>query len=295
MKVEMLHENTAERCLQKRFEDGGTFLYSASSERLKQLDVNGHIPKDVVQFYYALEGEFSYAFGPSYKLKLKEGKYFFFFNPNQEMRFQVAAEGEFKWVAVYIPIHELHELFIGPQTDIPFLQSLSTDKKIYEENEYSLDIAVALKSLFNLSVDANTSKLFVRAKILEVLALHFGKREADVEACPFLRDEDNLLKIKKAKELLLKRMMDPPSIAELAQEVNISEYKLKSGFKEIYGDTIFGYLLQYKLNHAKELLDQGDVKVNEVAYDLGYTNPSHFITAFKKKFGVTPKKYLQSL
>jgi len=35
-------------------------------------------------------------------------------------------------------------------------------------------------------------------------------------------------------------------------------------------------------------------QVNEVAFQTGYTNPSHFIAAFKKKFSVTPKKYLMS-
>ena len=37
-----------------------------------------------------------------------------------------------------------------------------------------------------------------------------------------------------------------------------------------------------------------DSKVNEIADELGYNSPSHFIDAFKKKFGVTPKKYQQS-
>jgi AraC-like DNA-binding protein len=40
------------------------------------------------------------------------------------------------------------------------------------------------------------------------------------------------------------------------------------------------------------LLDSAKLQVNEVAYQIGYNNPSHFIAAFKKKFGVTPKKYL---
>jgi AraC-like DNA-binding protein len=40
------------------------------------------------------------------------------------------------------------------------------------------------------------------------------------------------------------------------------------------------------------LLDTGKYKVNEVAFQIGYTNPSHFIAAFRKKFGITPKKYL---
>ena len=66
------------------------------------------------------------------------------------------------------------------------------------------------------------------------------------------------------------------------------------GFKEIYGDTVFGFLLSHRLDHARVLLDAAKLQVNEVAYQIGYSNPSHFIAAFKKKFGITPKKYLMN-
>jgi AraC-like DNA-binding protein len=47
------------------------------------------------------------------------------------------------------------------------------------------------------------------------------------------------------------------------------------------------------MNSAKTLLDQGRSQVSEVAYALGYGSASHFISAFKKKYGITPKKYVQ--
>jgi len=75
----------------------------------------------------------------------------------------------------------------------------------------------------------------------------------------------------------------------------LNEYQLKAGFKEIYGNSVFGlFCWIHKLDHARVLLDTKKYQVNEVAYQLGYTNPSHFIAAFKKKFGVTPKKYLMA-
>lgn len=41
---------------------------------------------------------------------------------------------------------------------------------------------------------------------------------------------------------------------------------------------------------AKDLLLEGSKNVNEIAYHIGYQNPQHFISAFKKKFGVSPGK-----
>jgi len=63
------------------------------------------------------------------------------------------------------------------------------------------------------------------------------------------------------------------------------------GFKEVYGNTVYGFVMDTRLNHARRMLDVGEKSVNEVAFDIGYTNPSHFIAAFKKKFGTTPRKY----
>ena len=89
-------------------------------------------------------------------------------------------------------------------------------------------------------------------------------------------------------------MDNPPGLKELSKTAGLNEYQLKVGFKEIYGDTVFGYLLNHRLDHARVLLDSAKYQVNEVAYQIGYSNPSHFIAAFRKKFGITPKKYLMN-
>ena len=90
-------------------------------------------------------------------------------------------------------------------------------------------------------------------------------------------------------------MAEPPGLQELADEVGISLKKLKVGFKEIYGDTVFNFLFDYKMEYARNLLDSGSYNVTEVGLQIGYSTSSHFIAAFKKKFGITPKKYLLNL
>jgi len=61
----------------------------------------------------------------------------------------------------------------------------------------------------------------------------------------------------------------------------------------MYENTVFRYLHEYRMEYARKKLDEGEIRVNEVSSEVGYQNPSHFIAAFKKKYGVTPKKYLQ--
>ena len=73
------------------------------------------------------------------------------------------------------------------------------------------------------------------------------------------------------------------------------EHKLKEGFKQIYGDSVFSFLFDYKMEVARKLLESGEHNVNEVGHKIGYSTSSHFIAAFKKKYGTTPKKYIMSL
>ena len=81
----------------------------------------------------------------------------------------------------------------------------------------------------------------------------------------------------------------------LADQVGLNLKKLKMGFKQIYGDTVYGFLFDYKMDYARKLLDSGSYNVNEVGLKIGYSTGSHFIAAFKKKFATTPKKYLMSI
>ncbi|MNQ11537.1 Regulatory protein PchR [compost metagenome] len=103
------------------------------------------------------------------------------------------------------------------------------------------------------------------------------------------------MKIRKAKEIIIANMAEPPGLQELADEISLNLKKLKMGFKQIYGDTVYGFLFDYKMDFARKLLDSGSYNVNEVGLKIGYSTGSHFIAAFKKKFGTTPKKYLMSI
>ena len=89
-------------------------------------------------------------------------------------------------------------------------------------------------------------------------------------------------------------MAEPPTLKDLATEVDLSLKKLKEGFKQIYGDTVYGFLFDYKMEVARKLLESGEFNVNEVGLKVGYSTASHFIAAFKKKFGTTPKRYVSS-
>ena len=157
-------------------------------------------------------------------------------------------------------------------------------------------MAIVLNQLMNYNLHPSIKQLYFKGKAYELLSLYFNREEdVDVEQCPFLVDEANVSKIKKAKEIIIARMAEPPTLQQLADEIQLPLNKLKEGFKQIYGDSVFSFLFDYKMEVARQLLATGAHNVNEVGLKVGYSTASHFIAAFKKKFGTTPKKFVMGL
>ncbi len=250
------------------------------------------VNRNIIHFYFCLEGSAIFAFGPHYSRQIEKQHNYFFYNPDTDLPFELKLAPNTRFVSLSISLESLHKLF--SHDALPFLKPENVRTKFYDEREIPSHLYVVLNQLFTISLSANTQKLYYHGKVLELLGLYFSEKKTDTESCPFLNDQETVRKIKHAKEYILKHMETPPSLKELAKIAGLNEYQLKVGFKEIYGNTVFGYLVNHKLDHSRVLLDTARYQVNEVAYQIGYNNPSHFIAAFKKKFGITPKKYLMS-
>ncbi|OYW71438.1 MAG: hypothetical protein B7Z37_27760, partial [Verrucomicrobia bacterium 12-59-8] len=98
-------------------------------------------------------------------------------------------------------------------------------------------------------------------------------------------------RIQGVAERLRKSLSEPPTLAELARQYNLSESKLKAGFHQVFGTTTFGYLRQLRMEHARQLLTTGDCSILEAANVVGIKNPSHFASLFKQHFGTNPKQF----
>jgi len=92
-------------------------------------------------------------------------------------------------------------------------------------------------------------------------------------------------------EVLVARLSDPPSLMELARLVGINDCKLKAGFRQVFGTTVFGYLHNCRMERSRQLLEAGEMSVAQAAQTVGFVNRSHFAIAFRKKFGVNPSTY----
>lgn len=94
--------------------------------------------------------------------------------------------------------------------------------------------------------------------------------------------------IQKALEMIEARIQNPPSLDELASFTGLSRTYFSYVFKEVMGMRLQDYLVQTRLNKAKDLLSDFNLEIKQIARKVGFRDPNHFCRTFKKKVGVSP-------
>ena len=84
---------------------------------------------------------------------------------------------------------------------------------------------------------------------------------------------------------------DLPSLKELAHQEGTNEYKLKYGFKQVYGTTIFRFLIQERLRMARTLILHSTHTIKQIVQMTGFKSKTHFSRAFKDKYGRSPSEF----
>jgi CheY-like chemotaxis protein len=94
-----------------------------------------------------------------------------------------------------------------------------------------------------------------------------------------------------AQRLLLEHLDQTPQLAELARAVGTNARRLNEAFRKCCGATVFDYLYEARMQEARRLLAETALEVQTIAADLGYGSTSNFSTAFRERFGLSPRQY----
>jgi AraC-like DNA-binding protein len=131
--------------------------------------------------------------------------------------------------------------------------------------------------------------LFLEARALGWLAMTMSN--AAPKAPPESLSGRERERMHEARHLLLSRLADPPTLAEVASAVGTNDFALKRNFKAVFGQPVYAYLLRVRLAHARRLLRDSSFSIKEIASAVGYAHAGHFSTAFRRSYGVTPGRY----
>ncbi len=131
--------------------------------------------------------------------------------------------------------------------------------------------------------------IFMAAKSLELLVLCIDNyRQLSNKPFFHVKSTKDKEKIIAARDYINMHFVNPPNLSDIAKYVGINEYKLKHGFKELFQNTVFGYIKLKRLNYAKHLLLNTNQTAAEISFQLGYSSPQHFNSQFQHHFGKTP-------
>ena len=271
----------------------GFLLLINQNETHENLRFEKDIDSSFIQIHFCLQQSAKLFFNEGrYGVDVADSKSMLLYNPNQDLPMDIELVPHAKMISVLISIEKLHTFFTKEAGIIHFLNEENKNKKYYADKGISAGESIVLSQIMSHKVQPTMEKLYLKAKIYELLSIYFQPQDDSLNNCPFLQQEENVEKIRRAKTIIIERMSEPPTLQELAAEIGLPTHYLKDGFKQIYGDTVFNFLWEYKMEYARRKLDTKRYNVSEVAYEIGYSTPSHFIAAFKKKFGTTPKKYM---
>lgn len=150
------------------------------------------------------------------------------------------------------------------------------------------DMRDIIQQIINCPFDETTRKFYFDLKVREYLYLMLQRAYTKEKVThQFTAYETEC--IKKAHDYLVEDLSrEPPSVRALSRIAAINEFKLKVGFKQIFGQSIFGALHDARMRKAKELILSSNKPLKEICTLTGYPRITNFITAFRKKYGYTP-------
>ena len=173
---------------------------------------------------------------------------------------------------------------LGPPTD-ELSQSLAYGPKVLRAVRDMVESRHELPALLRTS--------YIEAKAIEILSLVIAELSNRNHSTRLnIRISPRELNcIYETRDYLAQHFVAPPTISKLARMVGINQTKLKAGFKQVLGMTIYHYIIKLRMEQASVLLLHEEHSISAVAYLVGYDYPANFTIAFKKHFGVLPRAW----
>ncbi len=212
---------------------------------------------------------------------------------------EAPAEQNFSLVAIGFTFNKFREIVYDQTHRLPsVLQAVCEDNAPEFESTNmpsTPQIRLVLAQMLDASLALSYRKLYFEAKSLELIDLIIdviNHADRDNRSARHFQSPE-IDRLYHVREVILKDLANPPNLYDLAKIAGMNHCKLNRGFKALFGNTVFGYLRDIRLEKARRLLTTGKMNVTEASCFVGYSCLSHFSNAFKKQYKVYPRECLK--
>lgn len=260
---------------------------------LEEMRVPIEIKENRVLLYFCLEGAFSASSNVFDEFSFIPGTHNVLYTHPLKAQFHFIP-GTYEAFYITLPFDDFNKYF--PKSESIFENFHRQMKAGYfsllRENPGILNVQIfrVIREIREFTKDTEFRDIFLKGKLMELLSIQLEELCTINNTSSPIR-KDILEKMYAVRDFIGQNLSENYSLHDLAQEVGTNEYTLKHEFKELFGTTVFGFWHGLKMEKAMELLQKREKSIAEISEFIGYKNPQHFSTAFKRNFGVTPSGY----
>lgn len=129
---------------------------------------------------------------------------------------------------------------------------------------------------------------YIQQSILQIWNLFYDNVSIKGD---FVFESDQITDIKTMMDYIERNYMNPITLKDIANYKNISIRTCNSIFQKYIHTSPMQYLIEYRLMKSKQLLEESDLNMTEIANRCGFHSSSYFTEMFKKQYGITPRQY----
>lgn len=260
--------------------------------------VNEQIACDYFIFFFMLEGGLNnYSFEQPAPFEGGRGA-LYYLNSYGRLAFPEQEKNRFLTLIVS-PAYLFDRILRGGELNPEALISLEREYRastLIANSTYDITTRTILEQIVNCPFEGGIKRLYLEGKVMELLATYFNALCRGSSPLPSEErlNRQDVERLKALKELLGSAFDRPLTLNKLAREAGLNEFKLKQGFKKLFGTTVFNHIRELRMQHALQLMLDGESNIGEISARVGYSNPSNFSRNFKKRFGLNPRDYLSN-
>jgi len=263
-------------------------------ESSKDIEVIGGMPDNMFALHFVSKGNANLVYGSRHANEMDRNTNNVYAGLNKKVKHTFYSNRQYEYFKVFLSFDFVYSISMqNPEVFAPLISSIERQQPlILHKNSCltTMDMQMVIDQITNCHTMGNIAPFYFDNKVQELLLLQLQQK-----SCQLCHNRHNYehykTQVNEARRIIEEQYQNPPTISALAISVGMSATLLKTSFKMIFGTTIYGYLFDYRMNIARKLLMDKSYAISEIAEHSGYEHASHFTTAFKRKFGISPMAY----